>query len=374
MEQHSESPGSYLGSNEHGKKLDWMYKSPTQMVNREEYLLGRPIDKSFEQMAQTEKNPAQNHVEHECVPPSLRFFSGNEQVDLVRKMQEDPLYAIKKKEMETRSQLLKNPVKLKQLRQLLEQQSQQTKEKKSSDKGKSKKNSEHPNEAELELLLISKFRYIKSKISEKHLTKFTEKIRRKSKKQAKRNKMGSNSDIEQTNLHTKSLTKPLRSSPQNYPDRMRRRRPDYAYDHKIKADEEHDGRKRLKNYHPESRVHRENSSSRSRHRPEMSNERGNYFTSKSKHRQQLSEEEKIRRREEMIANAAWRDKEREKNVKQYSEAEMKELNNTKNYDSDFIRKHLAATAEIGTVASRIKSNINNIQRSGRSMNTNFAKR
>lgn len=51
----------------------------------------------------------------ECIPPSLRFFSGNEQVDLARKMQEDPLYAIKKKEVETRNQLLKNPVKLKQL-------------------------------------------------------------------------------------------------------------------------------------------------------------------------------------------------------------------------------------------------------------------
>lgn len=55
----------------------------------------------------------------ECIPPSLRFFSGNEQVDLARKIQEDPLYAIKKKEMETRNQLLKNPVKLKQLRELV---------------------------------------------------------------------------------------------------------------------------------------------------------------------------------------------------------------------------------------------------------------
>lgn len=55
----------------------------------------------------------------ECIPPSLRFFSGNEQVDLVRKMQEDPLYTIKKKEMESRSQLLKNPVKLKQLKELV---------------------------------------------------------------------------------------------------------------------------------------------------------------------------------------------------------------------------------------------------------------
>lgn len=50
------------------KKLDWMYKGPNQLVNREEYLLGRPIDKSFEQLAQTEKsievNQAKNHVEH----------------------------------------------------------------------------------------------------------------------------------------------------------------------------------------------------------------------------------------------------------------------------------------------------------------------
>lgn len=55
----------------------------------------------------------------ECIPPSLRFFSGTEQVDLARKLQEDPLYIIKKKEMDSRSQLLKNPVKLKQIKQLV---------------------------------------------------------------------------------------------------------------------------------------------------------------------------------------------------------------------------------------------------------------
>lgn len=60
-----------------------------------------------------------SHYLLECIPPSLRFFSGNEQVDLARKMQEDPLYAIKKKEIETRNQLLKNPIKLKQLRELV---------------------------------------------------------------------------------------------------------------------------------------------------------------------------------------------------------------------------------------------------------------
>lgn len=38
------------------------------------------------------------------------------------------------------------------------------------------------------------------------------------------------------------------------------------------------------------------------------------------------------------------------------------------------RKQLAAAAEVGTVESRIRSNINNIQRSGRAMDSNFAKR
>lgn len=57
------------------------------------------------------------HLPLECIPPSLRFFSGNEQVDLARKIQEDPLYAIKKKEMESKNQLLKNPVKLKQFKE-----------------------------------------------------------------------------------------------------------------------------------------------------------------------------------------------------------------------------------------------------------------
>lgn len=36
-------------------KLDWMYKGPGGVVDREEYLLGRAIDKSFEQMQQAER-------------------------------------------------------------------------------------------------------------------------------------------------------------------------------------------------------------------------------------------------------------------------------------------------------------------------------
>lgn len=55
-----------------------------------------------------------------------------------------------------------------------------------------------------------------------------------------------------------------------------------------------------------------------------------------KAKQSLTEEEKEQRRQEMMANAAWRDKEREKNVKMYREKEKREIQNN-SYNKDFIR-------------------------------------
>ncbi|XP_058059010.1 pre-mRNA-splicing factor CWC25 homolog isoform X1 [Anopheles bellator] len=114
------------------KKLEWMYRGPSQLVNREEYLLGRTVDKTFEDLDAQEKaatsNSAfgvaqpKNHVEHECIPFSIRQHKGvlsNDQVDLARKLMEDPLMLIKQKEIESRQKLLQNPVKLKELHRLL---------------------------------------------------------------------------------------------------------------------------------------------------------------------------------------------------------------------------------------------------------------
>lgn len=51
------------------KKLDWMYKGPSSSINREDYLTGKSIDKSFEQITQAERDAEKNkvpsnHVEH----------------------------------------------------------------------------------------------------------------------------------------------------------------------------------------------------------------------------------------------------------------------------------------------------------------------
>ncbi|KAH0563809.1 pre-mRNA-splicing factor CWC25 homolog [Cotesia glomerata] len=231
------------------KKLDWMYKGPQQSINREDYLTGKKIDKTFEQFAIAEKNLERNklpsnHVEYDCAPPSLRFLSGNEQVDLAKKLQEDPLFAIKKKEMESRSKLLQNPVKLKKLQELV-------------NSNKSSSSSSH-------------------------------------RKSSKSNK----------------------DSDRSVRDKDRRQ---------------------------------------------------------SQKKVILSDKEKLKRLKEMMANASWRDKERKKNIKRYKEQDKSEPSE-KNYNNDFIGNQLAKVAEGGTVASRIRSNINNIQRSNRTMDTNFAKR
>ncbi|XP_054745248.1 pre-mRNA-splicing factor CWC25 homolog [Anastrepha obliqua] len=133
------------------KKLEWMYKSSTELINREEYLLGRTIDKSFEALQAEEQRKDQNlvgvkqsinHVEHECIPFSIRAYrnmESTEQVDLQRKVMEDPLMLIKQREMESRKKILENPVKLKELHRILKTDEMLKKCKKSKKSKKSKK-------------------------------------------------------------------------------------------------------------------------------------------------------------------------------------------------------------------------------------------
>lgn len=159
------------------KKLEWMYKGPADLLNREEYLLGRRIDKTFEQLDAEEKTGnligvqvPKNHVEHECIPFSIRAFKGvdsKDQVDMQRKIMEDPLMAIKQKEMETRRKILENPVKLKELHRMLKadksRKTKSSKKAKKSKKSKSKRSSSSSSSSsnsddDLDKLLVQKYK------------------------------------------------------------------------------------------------------------------------------------------------------------------------------------------------------------------------
>lgn len=78
----------------------------------------------------------------------------------------------------------------------------------------------------------------------------------------------------------------------------------------------------------------------------------------------------------MQSNADWREKDREQYVKKYNdEAENERKQYEKDFDKNFINRNMKhAQAQIDSLETRIKSNVNNIQRTGQSMSQNFAKR
>lgn len=89
----------------------------------------------------------------------------------------------------------------------------------------------------------------------------------------------------------------------------------------------------------------------------------------------LTEEEKEQLRKEMMKNAKVRDKEREETVRKYREKNREEEESVKKkFDADLVHAKLLKSAELGSVEQRIKSKLNNIQRSSRHMDQNFSKR
>lgn len=71
------------------KRLEWMYKGSENSLNREEYLTGRSVDKHFEDQEKIERQKdlvgvtvPKNHVEHECIPFSIRAYSGAPTVNI----------------------------------------------------------------------------------------------------------------------------------------------------------------------------------------------------------------------------------------------------------------------------------------------------
>lgn len=75
-------------------RLDWMYQGPAGHVSRDEYLLGRPIDKQItDQYEEPESGPSN---ETGLLPGSI--FNPSAQVstlDLAAKIREDPLFVIR---------------------------------------------------------------------------------------------------------------------------------------------------------------------------------------------------------------------------------------------------------------------------------------
>ncbi|XP_055595891.1 pre-mRNA-splicing factor CWC25 homolog [Uranotaenia lowii] len=473
------------------RKLEWMYRGP--QVNREEYLLGRTVDKHFEQLdAQERAGPSvgisqpKNHVEHECIPFSIREYKGlegSEQVDMVRKLMEDPLMAIKQKEVESRQKILQNPVKLKELHHLLKNDDTikgkkgRKKEKKEKKKKSKKKRRDHSSSSrsasddsggddrDLDKLLTEKYKKVQSRIDTEQnedinldkllsmkyqkLSKELNKMSKSKKSKKKRHQSSSSEDdssdsererkVRKRNAvsrekdrsgnprqrnRSRSLQRKHRSRTRSKsadrfshrdrnrprsrehkqsPDRFRKRSPSRdRKNHRTRSvssssnsspeeprrnphmdsDEEErrpakknfglvtsSGKKLELNKRDEVKLYKreEIKASQSSQKPSWS---------RPEKKKILTEEEMEARRREMLGNAAWRDQERQRNVKQYEDDDRRqeEKEGHRKYDKEFVNRQFKHAADNETVERRIKSNRNNIQRAGGSMSNNFARR
>ncbi|XP_055372627.1 pre-mRNA-splicing factor CWC25 homolog [Condylostylus longicornis] len=432
------------------QKLEWMYKGNSDLLNREEYLLGRPIDRNFEQLDSEEKaeqkekvfgiQVPKNHVEYECIPFSIREYKNlqnNEQVDIQRKLMEDPLMAIKQKEMETRRKILENPVKLKEIHKILKTERQvllsRTKNRKSKKKKKSKKKQKYlssssssssesdlnsDNEKDLDKLLEKKYKKIKNSLDQAikkdtQLDDLIKKLNKKEKTKSKRNiddvisvdkslthlkkdrvRRYSNTsvsssdknfkckerDYKRNNLHNDPLnTKKIRNNPSGSPNTKQfyrkiknfsRSRSNSSERMLFKLGRNADKKFIGKNYGTKRiETHRSKNTTYVDRSPK--------YKINDKKEFKRSAEEKQKRLEEMMADAAKRDEERASKVRKYrKDCEEEELaQKNRQYDEQFAKNQFKkALSSNNSVESRIKSKINNIQRSSFSMNSNFAKK
>ncbi|KAJ7422319.1 hypothetical protein WISP_38513 [Willisornis vidua] len=119
-----------------------MYQGPGGMVNREEYLMGRPVDKFILEKAEG-KEPGCSS-ETGLLPGSIFAKSGaNSVLDMANKIREDPLFMIRKREEEKKREVLNNPVKMKKIKALLQNSLEKKDKKKKKEKKKKKKHKKH---------------------------------------------------------------------------------------------------------------------------------------------------------------------------------------------------------------------------------------
>ncbi|KAK6619099.1 hypothetical protein RUM44_003481 [Polyplax serrata] len=156
-----------------GVRLNWMYKTGPDLINREDYLLGKSIDKSFESLNNAVSNDTclGRTGEQSNVPKRILERTDNrDQVDIAKKILEDPLYAIKQKELEARKKLLNNPVKLKQIKQMIMERAKMQNAKK---KQKKKKRRKEFTMEELDKTIIKLLKKFNEKEKKKALHKVT---------------------------------------------------------------------------------------------------------------------------------------------------------------------------------------------------------
>ncbi|XP_038134898.1 pre-mRNA-splicing factor CWC25 homolog [Cyprinodon tularosa] len=330
-------------------RLDWMYQGPAGQVSRDEYLLGRPIDKQItDQYEEPESGPSS---ETGLLPGSIfNPATPASGLDLAAKIREDPLFQIRKREEEKKREVLTNPVKMKKIKEMLRQNLDKKDKKKKRKKDKKEKR---------------------------------DKERTKDKKHKRRSLSSSSEEEEQDNKHrshSKDDSKDGKSRSQHFPG--------YGLQFpsgRHQPASNHSGRRERSRSRSPHRSHKDSRSySSSSHRADKKAEvrdpipqREHYQRQRNPVSKKLSAEELERKRREMMEQAKQREEDRENNVKRYRRQDEQDKQREQNTKHDphagFIHNMKLESAASSSVEDRVKRNIHSIQRTPASLD-NFMKR
>ncbi|XP_066193098.1 pre-mRNA-splicing factor CWC25 homolog [Sylvia atricapilla] len=353
MQRYAEDMGTVRKREE---KLEWMYQGPGGMVNREEYLMGRPVDKFI--LDKVGDKDAGGSGDTGLLPGSIFARAGASSVlDMATKIREDPLFMIRKREEEKKREVLNNPVKMKKIKALL-QNSLDKKERKKK-KEKKKKHKKHRRR--------SSSSHSSSSEEDRGRNKSQKKVDSSSLKAASSKLPGYGLQVkapEQTQSPPGHPRAPHRSrersrsssrSPQRHSSR---RNPERGSGSPSRHSKLHSGRQekgRARSPSPKKSFRRQHTSGYTR---------------------RISAEELERRRQEMMADAKWREEERANNVRRQRRHEglERELQKLDTGDGKFFQRLKLESASTSSLEDRVKRNIHSLQRTPAALEKNFMQR
>jgi len=368
------------GDGKSEEEMRWMYEGAKSSVNREDYLLGKKVDKHFEKYSDAVIRERKSTFDAIIRPKTEEDEPkcSNLNVNVIRN--EDPLVAIRVKEERAKQEILDNPVKRLKFQKLLKKAYEKKMKKKlkkallkqmRAEHEKNKTSSESDSDEWVE--------------KDQDMTKTSDTAQSRDKRDtsdhSQRDRDSCTGESEEHRSHRKQLDSHI-------PEHLRKKpssgnvddddddddNPEYSHS----DSEEERKRKKYSGYGligGSQKPLQSSEDSRKRSTQEVKSTTNEDNRTKRSRREPISTEEIARRRNEMMENARWRDKERQRTVARSRDVDSKEEEqNASKPGASFIRPMLNRAVENLSVEQRIHSARQNVQRQHGHMDRNFARR
>ncbi|XP_042158656.1 pre-mRNA-splicing factor CWC25 homolog isoform X2 [Oncorhynchus tshawytscha] len=356
-----------------------MYQGPGGQVSRDEYLLGRPIDK---QITQQFEEPESGPSEQTGLLPGSIFNPSTpaSNLDMAAKIREDPLFDIKKREEEKKREVLTNPVKMKKIKEMLRQNLEKKDKKKKRKKDKKEKREEKERRKEKK----HKRRSLSSSSVDE------DKIHRHHSKEESKETTHSHSHHRSVpagyglqfpagrHHHSSKPTNHLRHRSQERSRSRSPQRTDWNGHHSSIRTDNHSSHK--SENHSSHRTDQFKVPQFQRPKAPPSPQKDRYQRRQSSTTKRLSAEALEKKRREMMDFAKQRDEERESNIRSYKRQDEQEKEREKekggkhDRNAGFIHNMKLESASTSSLEDRVKRNIHSIQRTPASLEKNFMRR